>query len=130
MYLRTRGFYLLAMIVTIMLGLGSRAFPSVLPYVVVAHFGDALWAAMIYFGVRALLVRLPYGQAFVLSLAFCFAIELSQLYQAEWINGVRGTLVGALVLGSGFLYVDLVRYTAGAMAAYVLDRLVNGYKAA
>jgi hypothetical protein len=122
--LRTRVMYLLAVIVTVVLGLSSRSFAAVLPEFIVEHFGDALWAAMIYFGVRALMVRVPQLKTLVLSLAFCFAIELSQLYQADWINHVRDTLLGALVLGRGFLYVDFVRYVAGASAAYALDRMV------
>ncbi|WP_227013641.1 ribosomal maturation YjgA family protein [Paenibacillus psychroresistens] len=99
-----------------------RAYASVLPHFVAEHFGDALWAAMIYFGVRALLVRMSVLQAFLISLGFCYAIECSQLYQADWVNRIRSTLLGGLILGRGFLYVDLVRYCEGAIGAYLIDR--------
>jgi hypothetical protein len=117
--------YVLAILVTILLGIGSREYASVLPHFVAKHFGDALWAAMIYFGVRALLVRMSILQVFLLSLGFCFAIECSQLYQADWINSIRSTLLGGLILGRGFLYADLVRYSAGAVGAYILDRFIE-----
>lgn len=122
--MRSRGLYVLAVLIAILLGIGSREYAFVLPPFVAKHFGDALWAAMIYFGVRALLVRMSILQTFLLSLGFCFAIECSQLYQAAWINGIRSTLFGGLILGRGFLYVDLVRYSAGTIGAYVLDRRI------
>lgn len=122
--MRSRGLYVLVVLVAILLGIGSREYASVLPHFVAKHFGDALWAAMIYFGVRALLVRMSVLQTFLLSLGFCFAIECSQLYQEAWINGIRSTLLGGLILGRGFLYADLVRYSAGTIGAYVLDRLI------
>ena len=33
------------------------------------------------------------------ALLFSYAIEFSQLYQAEWINALRHTALGGLVLG-------------------------------
>ncbi|WP_309145332.1 ribosomal maturation YjgA family protein [Paenibacillus mendelii] len=56
---------------------------------------------------------------------FCLFIECSQLYQAGWINDIRATVIGALILGKGFLAVDLVRYAAGIGAAYGLDRFAS-----
>ncbi|WP_420794177.1 DUF2809 domain-containing protein [Paenibacillus qinlingensis] len=123
--MRTRGKYLLAVLVCIMLGIGSRMNTLALPDFVVNHFGDALWAAMIYFGVRALLNRMLSMRALALSLGFCFVIECSQLYQAEWIINLRNTLFGGLILGKGFLYADLLRYLVGAIAAYAVDCLLK-----
>ncbi len=122
--MRSRWMYILAVMVAILLGMGSREYASVLPHFVAKHFGDALWAAMIYFGVRVLLVRMSVQKAFLLSLGFCYAIEYSQLYQAAWVNDMRSTLFGGLILGRGFLYTDLIRYSAGAVGAYILDRLI------
>ena len=34
-------------------------------------------------------------------------VEESQLYHASWIDSIRGTTLGALVLGHGFLWSDL-----------------------
>ncbi|MGK5508553.1 DUF2809 domain-containing protein [Brevibacillus formosus] len=118
---RARIAYIVAVFVVMALGLGSRAFADVLPVFVAEHFGDALWASMIYFGFRTCYAHKKISFALWCSLAFCFAIEGSQLYQASWINYLRETTLGPLVLGKGFLMADLVRYTAGAAVAALLD---------
>ncbi|GBF72543.1 hypothetical protein PA598K_00799 [Paenibacillus sp. 598K] len=123
--LRRRLLYLLVIIVVILLGLGSRRYAEHLPPFVGVHVGDALWAAMIYFGFRFLRPQSGLRHAAALSLLFCFAIELSQLYQAEWINDIRSTTLGGLILGRGFLVVDLVRYTAGIACVALLDWCVR-----
>jgi len=112
--------YGLAVLVTIALGLASRRYAEVLPPLVAAHAGDMLWAMMVYFGLRILLYR-RYGIAVLAALLFCYAIEFSQLYQAEWIRQLRDTTIGGLVLGHGFLIVDLIRYTVGIGLAAALD---------
>ncbi|NMP09551.1 DUF2809 domain-containing protein [Paenibacillus polymyxa] len=119
---KTRAAYLVAVLVMILLGLGSRAFSTRLPAFVANHFGDALWACMIYFGLRMLWVNRRLSVALWGSLLFCFAIEFSQMYQAPWINHIRATTLGGLVLGKGFLTVDLIRYTVGIVVSWVLDQ--------
>ncbi|BBH22830.1 hypothetical protein Back11_41750 [Paenibacillus baekrokdamisoli] len=123
--MKARMVYLAAAVVVIVLGLGSRKFPDSLPEFISSNAGDALWAIMIYLGVRAIGINKSRGFAAGVSLIFCFAIEFSQLYQADWINSIRSTLLGALVLGKGFLFVDLVRYTVGIMIAFVVDRSIH-----
>jgi len=106
--LKTRLPYVVAVIIVIAAGLLSRRF-AVIPLWV----GDVLWALMVYLLVRALLIKAPLKQVVIISLLFCFGIEFSQLYQAAWINGLRRTLPGRLVLGQGFLWSDLLAYVAG-----------------
>jgi glycopeptide antibiotics resistance protein len=96
-------------------------FSEQLPLFVSKHFGDALWGSMVYFMFRVLLVNRKLWIAFVWSLMFSFGIEFSQLYQAEWINSIRATVLGGLILGKGFLWIDLVRYTVGIILSYGLD---------
>jgi hypothetical protein len=76
------------------------------------YLGDVLWAGMIYWGFRFLLVHEPKKTAFY-ALTFCFLIEFSQLYHAPWIDEIRHTRLGGLVLGFGFLWSDLVCYLVG-----------------
>lgn len=120
---RGRIYYLIAVFNTVLFGLASRRFSYILPEIVVEHAGDILWAMMVYFGLRFLLPNRSYQTAFWLALIFCFVIEFSQLYQADWINQVRRTLLGGLVLGKGFLVVDLIRYSIGIVAAVSMDKL-------
>lgn len=123
--MRARLIYLIAVIVVILLGMSTRIFTEALPVFVVDNFGDALWASMIYFGTRMLLAHKKLYWSVGFSLLFCFTIECSQLYQADWINAIRNTAIGGLVLGYGFLYVDLIRYSLGVLCAYLIDRYIN-----
>lgn len=116
--------YLIAIVITIFLGLASRKWSLLLPSFVAQNAGDMLWAMMVYFGFRLLLVRKNTLAAILLSFLFSFGIEFSQLYQEDWINQIRGTTFGALILGKGFLVEDLVRYTVGITIAFVLDKAV------
>ena len=114
--------YIIAVVITILLGLASRKYSHLLPLFAAQNTGDVLWSMMVYFGFRFLLVRKSLFKALWLSFLFSFSIEFSQLYQEDWINQIRDTLLGSLILGKGFLTVDLIRYTAGIMLATVLDR--------
>ncbi|WP_404330387.1 DUF2809 domain-containing protein [Mesobacillus maritimus] len=120
-YGKGRIFYFAAVVLSILLGLASRRYGEFLPVFVADNAGDMLWAMMVYFGLRFLLVHKRPTHSIWLSIIFCYGIELSQLYQAEWINFIRSTALGALVLGKGFLMVDLVRYTVGIIIATLLD---------
>lgn len=119
--------YLILIIISIALGLSSRKFPEVLPDLIHEHAGDALWAAMVYFGFRFIFYQKHFLLSGLLALSFSFLIELSQLYQAPWINDIRNTILGALIFGSGFLWVDLLRYTLGIVFAVVMDFVLNKY---
>ena len=116
-----RLFYLLGIFSSMILGLLSRKAGDTLPTFLADHAGDALWAMMIYFGFRFLLPNKPLRLSLFLSACFCFSIEWSQIYQADWINSIRNTTLGALVLGRGFLAIDLVRYTGGILLAGLVD---------
>lgn len=132
MPVRARVPYVISVIIVVILGMSSRTYSDSLPDFVAQHFGDALWASMIYFGVRLLFVNKSLFWTAGISLIFCFAIECSQLYQADWINGIRATRLGALILGKGFLTVDLVRYSVGIVISlgidkYIFNRSANKY---
>jgi glycopeptide antibiotics resistance protein len=120
-----RKMYFGAVVLTILLGIASRKYSHLLFSFIAENAGDVLWAMMVYFGFRFLLVNKSMIIAFLLSFLFSFGIEFSQLYQEDWMNQIRGTLLGALILGKGFLLVDLIRYSTGIVIAYSLDRLVS-----
>jgi Protein of unknown function (DUF2809) len=85
------------------------------------YAGDAIWAGMIYFGIRFLLPKAPLKTSVLYTFIFTYCIEISQLYQADWINAIRHTKLGGLVLGFGFLWSDLLMYTIGISLAFLLD---------
>ncbi|MDF2791749.1 MAG: hypothetical protein K0S80_4851 [Neobacillus sp.] len=115
--------YFIAVVITIVLGLASRKFSLLLFSTLAENAGDVLWAMMVYSGFRFLLTKKSIVTAMFLSFLFSFGIEFSQLYQEDWINQIRGTLLGALILGKGFLIVDLIRYTTGIVIASSFDWL-------
>ncbi|MBT2659023.1 DUF2809 domain-containing protein [Bacillus sp. ISL-18] len=116
--------YLISAVAVIFWGLASRKYGQYLPLFLAENAGDALWAMMVYFGFRFLLARKNVQNSIFFSLLFSFVIEFSQLYQADWINQIRSTWLGALVLGKGFLTADLIRYTVGILIAAFLDLLL------
>ncbi|QWF75736.1 DUF2809 domain-containing protein [Bacillus subtilis] len=125
---RNRWIYAVFTILIIGLGLGSRAFSSVLPDTLNTYLGDSLWAAMIFTGCGFLFRKLKTMITGIISLSFCFAIEFSQLYHAEWIDQIRDTSLGGLVLGYGFLWSDIEAYTIGIAACAAIELLVLGIK--
>jgi len=119
---RLRKNYLISAVAVIFLGLASRKYSNDLPLFLADNAGDALWSMMVYFGFRFLLPRKHISLSILFSLLFSFGIEISQLYQADWINQIRSTWLGGLVLGKGYLTVDLIRYTVGILLATFLDK--------
>ena len=120
--------YFLITIVVMLIGLASRRFSTAGSFIY-DNLGDALWAGMIYFGVRFLFTKMPKKTSAVVALSFCFLIELTQLYQADWINVLRHTTLGSLVLGSGFLWSDVVMYSVGVGFAWFFDDFSGKTKA-
>ena len=110
---RNRLLYAVFTIVVIILGLSSRKFAFALPDLLNEYLGDALWALMIFTGFGFLFPKIETRKLAFISLIFCYGIEISQLYHAEWIDSIRTTTLGGLVLGYGFLWSDLVAYTIG-----------------
>ncbi|WP_316835399.1 DUF2809 domain-containing protein [Pedobacter nutrimenti] len=106
--IRMRLIYVLLILTVIILGLLSRK-TAMIPLIV----GDILYAIMMFLIVRFFLLRSSYKNIALISLSICYLIEISQLYSAPWIDQVRNTTLGALVLGRGFLWSDMLAYTIG-----------------
>lgn len=123
-YDKVRITYFFLTFFTILFGLASRKYSNFLPPFLAENAGDALWAIMVYFGFRFILLKNRQSSSIILSILFSFSIEYSQLYQADWINHLRNTTLGALILGKGFLFVDLIRYVIGILIGAILDWLL------
>jgi hypothetical protein len=54
-------------------------------------------------------------------LIYCYLTEISQLLHFPLIDSVRNTTIGALVLGFGFLWTDIISYSIGILAAISFD---------
>jgi len=108
--------YFILIILTIILGLLSRHIAGVPLFI-----GDILWATMVYWIMRFLFITKSIQFSVIASLLFSYAIEFSQLYQAPWINNIRHTVIGGLVLGETFSWGDMLSYTVGVAIGVVID---------
>jgi Protein of unknown function (DUF2809) len=107
------------------LGIGSRRYARVLPGFVAAYAGDVLWALAAFLGIGLLLPRASTRTVAGLAMGFSLLIELSQLYHAPWIDSIRSTAAGGLILGFGFLWSDLVCYAVGVALGAAAETLVG-----
>lgn len=113
--------YALAWGGVVILGLASRRFATQLPWFVSTYAGDTLWGSAVY--LLAALLRPTWSPVCKgwYALGFAVAIELSQLYHAEWIDSLRHTSPFGLVLGYDFIWSDLLCYLTGILAAMGID---------
>ncbi|MCP5520598.1 MAG: DUF2809 domain-containing protein [Verrucomicrobiales bacterium] len=108
--------------VVIATGLFSRsALAERLPAFIVTYAGDTLWAVALFLFIGFVRPGIPTGTAACVTVAIAFAVEFSQLYQADWIRTIRHNRIGALLLGNGFLGSDLVCYTVGCLLGVMVD---------
>ncbi|MDQ3058807.1 MAG: DUF2809 domain-containing protein [Pseudomonadota bacterium] len=118
---RSRPWLLAGFIAVIALGLASRKYPFLFPALLGKYPGDALWALMVFVGWAFFRPSASTRQLAAVALAVSFLVEFSQLYQAPWLNDIRRTTMGHLVLGSRFSWPDLVAYTVGVALGAFLD---------
>jgi len=121
---RNKFSYVMFSCITMVVGLVSRKLYNLLPYWMNMYLGDALWALMVFFLIGAILNKESTTNVMLVTWVFCIIIELSQLYQAQWINEIRNTLLGGLVLGYGFLWNDIIAYSIGTILGVKIEKLI------
>lgn len=110
--------YFISILLILILGILSRKISGIPLFI-----GDVLYAVLIYFGFRFLIIDSKKSTSLLLSLLFCFGIEILQLVQIDWLIAIRKTTLGHYILGEGFLWIDLLCYIVGTLMAYYLDKL-------
>lgn len=123
----SRLFYLLMIFIVICLGLLSRRFSLYIPDIVDLLLGDSLWALMIYLCIRMLFLNWTSKKVALMGISICFIIEFSQLYHDEWIDMIRKTTLGGLILGYGFLWSDIMAYFLGVGLGFITERVTETY---
>lgn len=118
---RTRFIYLAATLVVMVLGLSSRRYGAYLPVFIAEYAGDTLWSLMVFLGISFLFPATKSLNRGGIALAFSYLMEVSQFYHAPWIDALRETTLGGLILGFGFLWSDLICYTVGIGIGVALD---------
>ena len=109
-------------VVTIALGLASRRSGARLPRFVADYSGDILWAFLAFLLFGLIFSGTSTRALALMALSFSILIEVSQLYHAPWIDSLRSTRIGGLVLGYGFLWSDIACYAMGIGLGVLFDR--------
>jgi hypothetical protein len=120
--------YLLAAVATIVAGLGSRRYSECLPPFIAEYAGDTLWALMLFLLISVVLEGRSLVERGAISLVLAFLVEVSQLYHAPWLDSIRDTTLGRLILGAGFLWTDLICYTVGIAVGMSVEALIINRK--
>lgn len=110
---RNRWVYLLLAIIIMGAGLLSRKLTAYLPHIVNIYAGDSLWALMIFVSAGFSFPAWRTKMIGMFAIVFCYFIEFTQLYHAPWIDDIRKTALGGLILGYGFLWSDILAYSIG-----------------
>jgi hypothetical protein len=118
---RNRRIYVLLILVTVLAGLSTRVIKQHLP-TIGDMAGDALWATMVFFILSFLWPATSTAKRAAGAVAISFAVEFSQLYHRPWIDEIRRTWLGAMVLGWGFDWRDLLCYVAGVFLGIIVER--------
>jgi Protein of unknown function (DUF2809) len=105
------------LLVIIAAGLGSRH-PSC-PGPVISYVGDVLWGALFFHLFRLVWPIAASVRLWLAAVVTTEAIELSQLWRTPWLENLRATRLGGLLLGHQFLLSDVVGVALGASAAAI-----------
>jgi hypothetical protein len=120
--IRNRPLYAAAGAVVMATGLLWRSHLFPLPVSIAKYGGDAWWALLVFIGFGFLFTTASSLRIAVLAACFAGCIEFSQIYHAAWIDAVRATQAGHLVLGSTFNAPDLLAYATGIALGALAER--------
>ncbi len=120
---RSRVVYTALTVCIIAVGLLSRSsLRELMPPVLSDYLGDTLWAMMVFTGLATVFPSRSSGQLALAAICFAVAVEISQLFQPNWLESIRRLPGMRLVLGYGFLWSDIVCYLVGVFLGWVTDR--------
>jgi threonine/homoserine efflux transporter RhtA len=105
----------------------ARSDALALPPFLAKYADDALWALMVFLGIAVVLPVQSTEAVADLAIAVSCAVESGQLYHAPWLDAVRRTTLGHLVLGDTFAWGDIADYLvgigAGATAEWAIEHV-------
>jgi hypothetical protein len=107
---------------TIALGLALRGYGYHLglPFEIVKYGGSVLWGAMVLFIVAAIMPGATMPRVAALAMTVAGAVELFRLVHTPWLDALRLTTPGALLLGRVFSPWNIAAYAAGIALAAAL----------
>ncbi|MCC5437795.1 ribosomal maturation YjgA family protein [Clostridium botulinum] len=118
---RNRLVYGFTTFIVMFLGLCSRKLKYFIPDFFNVYLGDILWALMIFMLCGFIFKGTKTKMVAFMALAFSYLIEISQLYHSNWIDNIRKTTLGGLVLGYVFSWKDLLAYAIGIGIGIIVE---------
>ncbi|MBQ3357036.1 MAG: DUF2809 domain-containing protein [Oscillospiraceae bacterium] len=115
--------YAAALVCLCVLALAVRRANGAAPSFFNTYFPDTAWTMAVYCGLGLLVDRSPLFNL-IASLLISYAVEISQLFHPAFLEALRATRIGGLILGYGFLWSDLLCYTVGALLCYGVHSLL------
>jgi len=116
--------YLIIIIIVILTGLISRWLPLSHNKLFAKYPGDILWALMVFFIICFIFNRFSTKRTAVTAMIFSVLIEASQLYHANWIDSIRNTWLGGIILGFSFSWYDIICYAIGITIGILLEEFI------
>ncbi len=123
--LRLRAIYAALALVVIAAGLAWRWPGLSLPPPVAKYGGSVLWGTMVFLVLRTILPDRPVAAVALLAAMLAAAVEFSQLLHWPWLDAVRRTRIGLLLLGRVFSGWDILSYWIGIAAAAAADAMIR-----
>ncbi|OCW56634.1 DUF2809 domain-containing protein [Hoeflea olei] len=107
----------------IALGLALRllGYEIGLPYRLVKYGGSMLWGMMVFWLIAMVLPGLSLVRLALIAAVCAALVEFSRLYHTPWLDAFRLELIGALLLGRIFSWLNIVAYLAGILLAAVAE---------
>jgi Protein of unknown function (DUF2809) len=119
--------YLLLFIFCTWLAIATRTHAAWFHPFIAEYGGDTIWAGMFLFFLRVFFVKIKSWKLALISFGLGVADEVLQLYHAPWIEAIRHTRIGGLMLGFGFLWSDIVCYAVGTLLAFIIVVLIERF---
>ncbi len=112
--------YFILFIFLIWLALATRNHPQWFHPFIAKYGGDTIWAGMSFFFLRMVFVKASLWKLALIAFVLGCMLEVTQLYHGEWIESIRATKIGGILIGYGFLWSDIVCYGVGVILAVVI----------
>lgn len=113
------------MVLLVPIGLGTKIYEGPGQALIQAHVGGVAYVT--FFALFGLALW-PRAGAFVVSIAAFLgtcAVEVLQLWHPPWLDAIRATRPGGLLLGSTFSIDDFAWYALGGIVGYGWLRLIT-----
>ena len=121
---RRLSLYIVLAVLTMLCAFFSRSQLVPLPVFISTYAGDTLWALMVFLCLCVIASHLKTWKISFIAILISFLVEFSQFYHAPWIDSIRYTKLGGVILGFGFKLSDLVCYSVGTLFGVLIDYLL------